>query len=384
MNYHNYILQPYEGMKSRHICPQCSKREFTLYIDIESGEYLSDHVGRCNREISCGYHYPPKEYFLTNGILQEFKPITPRKEKVKPTSYIDEKVFKSSLTRYSKNYLINFLLNKFGSQIVTRLIETCYIGTGENGTTIYWQIDELGKIRTGKIMLYNSDTGKRVKGEYNHINWVHSKIDNFNLKQCLFGEHLVKDNTKPIAIVESEKTAIICSVYLPQYTWVATGGLNNLKADKCKSLKGRNVVLFPDLGGFEKWQIKAEELKAICNVRISDLLEKNATEEARNKGYDLADYLLEFEPKQFEKKKEYEYLTKQERLLFGLNHFKTEDLQQFANELFQNCIELHYQPINDGIQIIEGLNENDTEDLLDILCIKKILKVTDRGYKLNQ
>lgn len=383
MNYHNYILEPYEGIKSRHICPQCGKREFTLYIDTDTGGFLSDFVGRCNRETSCGYHYPPKEYFLTNGIQHEFKPIAPRKEKVKPTSYINESTFKTSLKGYNKNYLINFLLNKFGSQITTTLIETYFIGTSENGATIYWQIDELGKIRTGKIMLYNSDTGKRMKGEYNYINWVHSKIYNFNLKQCLFGEHLIKDSTKPIAVVESEKTAIICSVYLPQYTWVATGGLNNLKTDKCKSLKGRNVVLFPDLGGFDKWQIKAEELKAICNVRISDLLEKNATDEARKKGFDLADYLLQFEPKQFEKKKKYEDYTKEERLLIGLNHFKAENLKRLANQLFQNCIELHYQPISDCIQVMEGLSKNDTEDLLDILCIKKILMVTDRGYKLN-
>ena len=147
-------------------------------------------------------------------------------------------------------------------------------------------------------MLYNPENGKRVKGEYNHINWVHSKIDNFNLKQCLFGEHLIKDSKKPIAIVESEKTAIICSAYLPQYTWVATGGINNLKVDKCKSLKGRNVVLFPDLGGFDKWLIKAEEIKTICYVKVSDLLEKNASSEAKNKGYDLADFLFSFPNKQ--------------------------------------------------------------------------------------
>jgi len=53
-------------------------------------------------------------------------------------------------------------------------------------------------------------------------------------------------------------------------------------------LKGRNVVLFPDLGGFDKWLIKAEEIKTICYVKVSDLLEKNASSEAKNKGYDLA------------------------------------------------------------------------------------------------
>lgn len=378
MNYHNYILQPYEGQKSRHICPQCGKREFTLYIDIESGEFLSDYVGRCNREISCGYHYPPKEFFLTNGMQKEFKPITPKKEIVKPTSYIDESLFKSSLKGYAENYFIQFLINKFGSQIATKLIETYYIGTKENGTTVFWQIDDSGKIRTGKIMLYNPENGKRVKGEYNHINWVHSKINDFNLKQCLFGEHLIKDSKKPIAIVESEKTAIICSAYLPQYTWVATGGINNLKVDKCKSLKGRNVVLFPDLGGFDKWQIKAEEIKTICFVRVSDLLEKNASSEAKNKGYDLADFLLNFQIKEFHIKRPYESYTKEERLKFGLSIFKKEDLKNLARKIANDWLEQH-----ELMALLQkDLCYNDAEDLIDIMCIKKVLEIKGLKYKI--
>lgn len=77
-------------------------------------------------------------------------------------------------------------------------------------------------------------------------------MPDFELKQCLFGEHLLRDKAKPIAIVESEKTAIIASVYLPQFIWLAVGSLTNLNAEKCSVLKGRTVTLFPDLNGFEK------------------------------------------------------------------------------------------------------------------------------------
>ena len=35
-----------------------------------------------------------------------------------------------------------------------------------------------------------------------------------------------KDKTKPIALVESEKTALIASYYLPQFLWIASGGKN--------------------------------------------------------------------------------------------------------------------------------------------------------------
>ena len=52
--------------------------------------------------------------------------------------------------------------------------------------------------------------GKRLKSKDGKplINWVHSalEIPKFNLKQCLFGLHLLNDNVKQVAIVESEKT----------------------------------------------------------------------------------------------------------------------------------------------------------------------------------
>lgn len=102
---------------------------------------------------------------------------------------------------------------------------------------------------------------------------------------------------KHVAIVESEKTAIICSVYYPNYVWIATGGINGCKwteRDVCKALEGREVVLFPDLNCFDKWSEKAKEIQSIvsCKIRVSSILEKNSTEEQRSKGFDLADFVL--------------------------------------------------------------------------------------------
>lgn len=104
--------------------------------------------------------------------------------------------------------------------------------------------------------------------------------------------HLIKGSDKPIAIVESEKTAIICSVYYPKYIWLATGGLNNLKVELLRILAGKNVVLFPDLGCYNKWFHKAKEFKQFCNIKVSNILELNATEDEKNKGLDLADFLI--------------------------------------------------------------------------------------------
>ena len=119
------------------------------------------------------------------------------------------------------------------------------------GSTVFWQIDTKGNIHTGKVMQYDPKTGKRVKQPINKISWVHTvlKLHDFNLLQCLFGEHLLIDNNKPVAIVESEKTAIIASIYLPDMIWLACGGCGNLSIKLCGSLKGRKVLLFVPTSG---------------------------------------------------------------------------------------------------------------------------------------
>src|SRR5690554_1378035 len=300
MNEFTYILEPYNGTKSRYTCPNCgAKQSFAKYINSDTKEYLSDYVGRCNKEIKCGYHYKPKQYFDDNQIT-EFKPqFKPQKPTIqKEPNFIEAGLFTQSLKAYDKNNFVSFLIGLFGTEVTNELVAKYYVGTSKkwNGATIFWQIDEQMKVRTGKIMLYNPETGKRVKEPYNHFSWVHKEINkpDFSLNQSLFGLHLIKGNRKPIAVVESEKTAIISSVYLPGFIWLATGGLNNLSKSRFEPLRGRRVVLYPDLGAFDKWSEKTKELKPICSISVSDLLEQVATEKERDNGFDVADYLIRF------------------------------------------------------------------------------------------
>lgn len=316
---HRYILEPYKGMNTRYHCPGCQQREktFSRYIDTETGEHLYPTVGRCNRESNCGYHYTPKQYFQDNNSTFTHQPKTYKPRPVapqpKPDSFIPVNVFKASLnfTAFESNHFLHFLINLFGAEVASQLVSRYFIATSnhqftrrdfpnyksERGATIFWQIDTQGKLRTGKIMLYSPVTGKRVKEPFDHINWVHSvpKLPEFKLGQCFFGEHLLKDNSKPIAIVESEKTAIISSVYFPQFIWLAAGTKKGLQTEKCHVLKGRTVILYPDLNAFNEWSNKAKELSHIANFQVSDLLERKATEAERKQGLDLADYLTRFD-----------------------------------------------------------------------------------------
>ena len=68
MSEYRYQLEKYRGPRTRHVCPQCHRKQsFTRYIDTHNNnEYISDNVGKCNRLDKCGYHYTPKQYFEDN------------------------------------------------------------------------------------------------------------------------------------------------------------------------------------------------------------------------------------------------------------------------------------------------------------------------------
>ena len=306
---YRFILEPYQGIRTRYRCPSCNhKAVFTHYIDTETGEHIHPSVGICERLNNCGYHYPPKQYFQENGILFDKSYQSPFKLEplfVKEPSFVPGDVFRSSLTKsvFDNNHFIKYLIKLFGPELTKQLTDRYLIGnsTHWNGATVFWQVDTIGRVRAGKIMLYNSDTGRRVKAPYNHINWAHKvfNLEGFELRQCFFGEHLLRDKLMPVAIVESEKTAIIASAYFPNFTWLATGSLNNLNEENCSVLKGHQITLFPDLNCFEKWEVKAKGLNHIAPFKVSDLLEINASTLERNQGLDLADYLVRYDFSEF-------------------------------------------------------------------------------------
>jgi hypothetical protein len=302
-----------EKKQKKGTCISCGKHNVSVrYIDTLTGNHLPEIYSRCDREVNCNYHLSPYKdgyaKMLSGGACSLMQMIKPKPPLEKPTSFIDNELLKKSLHSYDVNNFIKYLKTILPAKEVKKIIELYKIGTSKHweGSTIFWQVDNKGRIRGGKVMLYDAVKGKRVKEPFNHITWAHSalKLNDYNLKQCLFGSHLLTDENKntSCAIVESEKTAIIASAYLPDFIWLACGSLSNLTFEKCKVLSGRNVFLFPDLNGFEKWSERAKELSAITPFDVSDLLEQNATEAEKETGLDIADYLIRFDYKEFIKK----------------------------------------------------------------------------------
>jgi len=126
------------------------------------------------------------------------------------------------------------------------------------------------------MMLHDPETGHRIKDKDKpgRIDWVHFLMkrtgmlpQDWEVTQCLFGEHLLRLNPgKPVALVESEKTAVICAGLMPQYLWLATGGKSQLKAEKFAVLGSRKITAFPDVDGFTEW---TQKLKAIPNLNVT-------------------------------------------------------------------------------------------------------------------
>ena len=299
----------------KHTCPACQKKRFVLYLDNQTGQPLNNTVGRCDRLQSCSYHLTPKEFFERTG----FKPDDWRKPPAPMPKPIPEKpgrlpfsMVEATLNRYDENQLIRWLssLPGWSLAMAERTARLYNVGTGNKGVNkwpIYWQVDHEGKTRSGKLINYDETTGKRIKEGYSY-DWIHSRLikvgklpddkTRWCLDQCLFGLHLIRDDaTKPIAIVEGEKTALIASQYLPQFIWLSSGQLNGLNEKKLMPLKGRTVVLFPDKGVYNQWKEKADEFSYLIPMKVSDLLEVKAP--AEHDGYDLADYLINFDIKAF-------------------------------------------------------------------------------------
>lgn len=302
---YRYILEPYKDKGQKHQCPECGRRSFVRYVDIESGEYLGEMVGRCDHENSCGYHLSPSEYFKNSCrpafVKRYFFPRKDLEKRKKPNKFstISDDAVMATLGHYDRNNLFIWLAETFSSRLTLETARLYRLGTSKywNGACVFWQIDIYNRTRTGKIMLYDRWTGHRIKEPVARITWVHSlkMFKDFRLQQCFFGEHLL--NLKPhaiVGIVESEKTALICSMFRNDMVWLATGGLNNLNAERCRVLKGRKVILFPDLGAEEIWEKKAAEIPALAHARISLWLRERAGQEDIERGLDLGDWVVRY------------------------------------------------------------------------------------------
>ena len=71
---------------------------------------------------------------------------------------------------------------------------------------------------------------------------------------------------------------------------MATDGKFQLN-NKLQVLKGRKIVAFPDVDGYQEWKEKLYQVREL-DIKVSEILEKSATAEDRNNHVDIADLLI--------------------------------------------------------------------------------------------
>ncbi len=324
------MLEPYKGMSNRFQCPDCNKnKKYVRYIDSNSGHHLPYQYGKCERINNCGYHLSPYKdgyhkknwdfdtKYQTRSFLHRPKvntvPLSP--------IYFPDNILTASQKCFIKNALCLFFINKLGREKTTELLQVFPIGTSNywniGNATVFWLVDHLGNIHGGQVILYDK-FGNTIKKPYRHNSWVHKALikkykkintpipkwlHQYNIRKgnkfgCLFGLNQLNDRntSKTIAIVESAKTAIIATAYYPDYIWLAIGSLGYLTEERIRPIYDRNIVFFPDNGGYVSWNKKVQQFNRNGNLRITDFLERTGVE----KGADLADYLIQFDWESFQ------------------------------------------------------------------------------------
>jgi hypothetical protein len=288
-------------------CDSCGHKTAVLYVDTNTGEYMPDVIQRCDRENKCGHHYKPSQYFKDHPGN---RPETSRRQETVPEEklieYIPEDYVEKSMHGFKESYFARYIINLLGETIGGDLLCKYFVGSSlmDNGRAcIFWQIDETLHVRYGKIMCYDKSTGKRRKD----IKPIKAPVTPDGFQQIFFGCHLLAEHPhKPVAIVESEKTAIICSFFMPQYNWLATGGSSGCKWREYqvyKVLQNKEIIFFPDFGYFNKskgitcyqeWCERADRIGEVmpCKISVSKILENNLPESDREDGPDMADFLI--------------------------------------------------------------------------------------------
>ena len=330
---YKYSFRKYKGVSSKVSCPECGRKHcFSLFVYPGTEQVISDKVGRCDHENKCGHIYTPSQYFADSGNKpQHVKQREPEPEK--PLDYLPSRLLDKATAHPANNNLYKFFVDAFSEAVADDLFRLYRIGSSKHweGATLFNQVDINGNYRHAKVILYNPATGKRIKegetvrrfnrvsGEYETIQtdvdcckvygrYLTKETNGLNLKQCFYGECLLTQYPgKRVAICESEKTATAANVYLPEFIWLATGGVHGCKwtnYEVFKVLEGREVVLFPDCGQNKKtgkrfyteWEEIAANIKRVLRdkvkITVSDILEVRATDEQKANGADFLDLIL--------------------------------------------------------------------------------------------
>ena len=306
------------GVRYEALCP--------FHKDKHMGSFKVYPKGNCYKCFSCGekggvidwlvrneklsypdaLRYLGKKYSIdVDNVPIDYTPPPPRQAPPPlPTLELPKYLMAGTQLAVDQDNLVQWLRTGIKWDPVQRrrvddMIALYNVGHGRNGHTIFWQIDENGRVRTGKMMKYypadHPKAGHRDKDSSWNFDFIHASLIRHwdpearemtdeppypypklynpeiqEMRQCYYGMHLVdkwkrKNIDQAVCLVESEKTALIMAIAYgnnAQQVWMATGGLENINRDKLQPLidRGRRLIFYPDRDGMAKWQKKVDAL----------------------------------------------------------------------------------------------------------------------------
>lgn len=298
--------------KRRTRCPECNSSDgFAGLVSID-GVHCGDPLrhGKCH---ACDAMIWPDD--------APSEPSPYQKTERGPAAIVGPEIMQQ--TSGEDSSLHRVLINIGGPAMASHLRQW-NVGTDAEGWTAFHLIDARGHHRTTKRIQYDS-TGHRIDGKAGFGvrlasgKMVHLGNGNGH-ERCLFGEHWLADgaamidhrdgsprlhsydSTTPIVFVESEKTAVVASFMMPQWVWIATGGVNGLSQERAAAirdhLRDRIVLIMFDCDD------KGREHAAKVAQRIADAGGKPIHQidgkpvqdhvfTSASDGYDFGDYVMQ-------------------------------------------------------------------------------------------
>ena len=318
------------GSHYRTLCPWHADKHPSLVI-YEDGKQNLCHCFACNASkdvisyvmqvrnlsfvescqwLSAQYAIPLRDgrKIMAPGPTKAPLPTTPSKP-VEPTSFVPDNYVSKTIS--VENSFSLCLSQLFGDQLTQELTALYRLGryVSRDGQldTIFWTIDEEGRVHNGKVQRYQTDIRsprffhcEPMFGKNQRSFWLSNVLrregvvaQNATLDVGgLFGAHLLNLRPDdPVVLVESPKNAVLGAACFPQFVWVATGNQGALKAENVECLRGRFVKVYPDRDAINDWKIRILKFRDITHFEVSDFCERVAPP-GKTK-YDIADYIID-------------------------------------------------------------------------------------------
>lgn len=286
------------------VCPNCHMRTFKPYVDAK-GAILAPEVGRCNREVKCGYHLRPREWMGSGDVARQ---LPARATPIPRTDFVPRHIMDVTMRRdVWRLNLFWWFARRFGWQRARKVFSLYFVTYSRSmgGAALFWFVDDKLRVRTGKLMAYDRSAHRR-RDLTVAVRFIHQSIRRgFVCRLCFFGIHLASCFPgATLLLCESEKTALYLACALGWrfdeglYVPVAVGGCSNLKVGlwppgepdhRLLPLASRRLLLLPDADSVAPWEASVEKLRLIAgsvsvvNVRkwatapgddIMDILER--------------------------------------------------------------------------------------------------------------